>query len=282
MCIDHRGVIMTSRTRLGLSLAAAALLTSVAACDGGSDDSTAAPNDSSAPGPTSGPETSGGTGEPSTTGPTSTPSTSEFTGGGPTQNPNGSPGKRAKKSQIPADQLPGFNDTWTWEIASEGKGDGDTQPSLCMLSPLTSIGAASTYRTDYKHKRDKDSRATVITAVFPDQHTAVLAKTVLRSWQAQCQQRLKRELGYQRAKTTKIQTDSTDVGPGEQWLSSFGPVPDDPDATWFQAEGFVEDADTLSYIVIVNAGQDYNYDTGQQPIDLALMVAGEQLKASRA
>jgi len=273
--------MMTSRTRLGLSLAAAALLSLVAACDGGSDDASTPPDDSN--GPTSTPETSGSTGAPSdgsTTGPSEAPSSSEFTQG-PTENPNGSKGKRAKKSQIPASDLPGFNDSWTWDVASAGKGEGDSQPSLCMLSPLSSIGAASTYRTDYDHPGDKDARATVITAVFPDQHTAVLAKTVLRSWQAECQQRLKKELGYAHAKTTKIQTDSTAVGPGEQWLSSFGPVPGEPDNTWFQAEGFVEDADTLSYIVIVNSGQDYDYAAGEQPIDLALAVAGEQLKASR-
>lgn len=269
---------MSSRTRLGLSLAAAALLGLVAGCSGGSDDTSAPPDESSATGPSSAPETTGSTG--STDGPTDTPTSSEFTDG-PTQNPNGSSAERAKASQIPASELPGFNDTWTWKIASEGDGEGESPPSLCMLSSLNSIGAASTYRTDYKHPGDKSARATVITAVFPDQHTATLAKTVLRSWHAQCLQRLKKELKYQRAKVSKIYTDSTDVGPGEQWLSSFGPVPDNPDDTWFQGEGFVEDDDTLSYIVIVNAGQDYNYEVGQQPVDLALVVAGTHLKDSR-
>jgi hypothetical protein len=264
---------MSSRTRLGLSLAAAALLSAVAACDGSDDN--AKPPESSSGGPTAEPETSG-----PTAGPTDSPATSEFTQG-PTADPNGSTSKRAKASQIPASELPGFNDTWTWQIASEAEGEGDTQPSLCMLSPLRSIGAASTYRTDYHHPGVKADRATVITAVFPDEHTAVLAKTVLRSWQAQCEQRLKKELGYKRVSVSDIRTDSTDVGPGEQWLSSFGPVPGHLDDTWFQGEGFVEDDDTLTYIVIISRGQDYNYDEGQQPMDLALVVAGEHLKSSR-
>jgi hypothetical protein len=270
---------MSSRTRLGLSLAAAALLSVVVGCDGGSDDNSTPPDESSAAGPTSGPETSGSTDEPTGT-PTDTPSSSEFTEG-PTQDPNGSTAKRAKASQIPASELPGFNDTWTWELASEGEGEGDSQPSRCMLSSLGSIGAASTYRTDYNHPGVKTARATVITAVFPDEHTAVLAKTVLRSWHAQCEQRLKQEFGYTRASVSRIQTDATDVGPGEQWLSSFGPVPGHPDDTWFQGEGFVEDDDTLTYIVIVDTGQDYNYETGQQPMDLAVVVAGHYLKSSR-
>jgi hypothetical protein len=264
---------MSSRTRLGLSLATAALLGLVAGCDSGSGDSSGPPDESVA-GPTSGPETSG-SGE--STGPTTgSPSTSEFTQG-PTQDPNGSAAKRAKKSQIPASEMPGLNDTWTWKVASEG----ESPPSRCMLSSLSSIGAASTYRTDYNHPGVRTARATVITAVFPDQHTAVLAKTVLRSWHAECEHRLKKELGYERVSVSDIQTDATDVGPGEQWLSMFGPVPDDPDASWFQGEGFVEDGDTLTYIVIVNVGQDYNYENGQQPMDLALVAAGQHLEASR-
>jgi hypothetical protein len=265
---------MSSCTRLGLSVAAVALLGLVAGCNGGSDDSTA-PDQSSVAGPTSTPETTGSTGEP-----TDTPSSSEFTQG-PTRDPNGSSAERAENAQIPADEMPGLNDTWTWDLASEGQGEGDTQPSRCMLSSLESIGAASTYRTDYNHPGTKTARATVITAVFPDQHTAVLAKTVLRSWHAQCERHLKKELGYARASVAPIRTDSTDVGPGEQWLSIFGPLPGNPDEGWFQGEGFVEDADTLTYIVIVNVGQDYNYDTGQQPMDLALVAAGKHLESSR-
>jgi hypothetical protein len=268
---------MSSRTRLGLSLATAVLLGLVAGCGGGGDDSNGAPG-GSVSGPTSGPETSGA-GE--STGPTDTPSSSEFTQG-PTDNPNGSTAARAKSAQIPASDLPGLNDSWTWQLKSEGEGEGDSRPSLCMLSSLESIGAASTYRTDYDHPGVRTARATVITAVFPDQHTAVLAKTVLRSWHAQCEQRLKKELGYARARVSDIHTVSTDVGPGEQWLSSFGPVPDHPDDGWFQGEGFVEDGDTLTYVVIVNVGQDYNYEAGQQPLDLALAVAGQQLAASRS
>ena len=269
---------MSRRTRLGLSLATAALVGLVAGCNGGSDDAST-PGESSAAGPTSAPATSGSAGEP-TDGPTTSPSSSEFTQG-PTPDPNGSTAERGEKAQIPASEMPGLNDTWTWKLASEGPGDGDSQPSLCMLSPLTSIGAASTYRTDYNHTGVKTARATVITAVFPDQHTAVLAKTVLRSWHAQCKRRLKKELGYERAKVAPIRTDATDVGPGEQWLSSFGPVPGHPDDGWFQGEGFVEDADTLTYIVIVNVGQDYDYSDGQQPLDVALAVAGKHLKSSR-
>jgi hypothetical protein len=264
------------RTRLGLSLATAALLGLVAGCDSGNDDSGASP-DGSVAGPTSGPETSG---SGVSTGPSDTPSSSEFTQG-PTENPNGSTAQRAQDAQIPASDLPGLNDTWTWQVKSEGAGEGDSRPSLCMLSSLESIGAASAYRTDYNHPGVKNARASVITAVFPDQHTAVLAKTVLRSWQAQCERRLKKDLGYKRASVSKIYTHPTDVGPGEQWLSAFGPVPGRPDDGWFQAEGFVEDGDTMTYIVIVNVGQDYEYDEGQQPLDRALVVAGERLKASR-
>jgi hypothetical protein len=268
---------MSSRARLGLSLATTALLAVMAGCSGGSDDSSAPPAQSSQAGPTSGPQTSDSTDDP-TDGPTDAPSSSEFTQG-PTQDPNGSTAGRAKASQIPAEELPGLNDTWTWEVAAEGKGSDDSQPSLCLQTSFESIGAASTYRTDYNHPGVKTARATVITAVFPDQHTAVLAKTVLRSWHADCEKRL--DLSYRRVSVSPIQTQPTEVGRGEAWLAAFGPVKGHPDDGWFQGEGFVEDADTLTYVVIVSTGQDYNYEQGQQPAELAVAVAADHLKASR-
>jgi hypothetical protein len=270
---------MPSRTRLAAALAAPALVAAVVAGCSGSDDGSTPPDEQSPSGPTSGPTSGEPTDRPSGD-PTSTASSSEFTEG-PTQDPNGSPESRAQASQIPADELPGFNDTWTWQIASEGAGPGDSLPSLCMLTSLESIGAHVSYRTDYNNPGTKSARATVFTVVFPDEQTASLAKTVLRSWHAQCEQRLKGELKYERVGITKIRTDSTDVGTGQQWLASFGPVKGHPDDTWFQAEGFVADGDTMTYVVIVNAGQDYNYEVGQEPIDLALDVAGSYLKQSR-
>jgi hypothetical protein len=268
---------MSSRARLALSLATTGLLGLLAGC-GGSDDA-APPDETSQAGPTSAPASSSAPGEPSDS-PTDAPSSSEFTQG-PTQDPNGSSSARAKASQIPASELPGLNEGWKWRLAAESRGSGDSPPSLCMLTSLESIGAKAAYRTDYDSPLSKTARATVITAVFPDQHTAVLAKTVLRSWHAQCEDRLKKELGYQRVKVTAIRTDSTDVGTGEQWLSTFGPVNGHPNDSWFQGEGFVEDADTMTYVAIVSAGQDYDYEPGQEPMDRALVVASDHLEASR-
>jgi hypothetical protein len=269
---------MSSRARLGLSLAATGLLVVLAGC-GGSDDA-APPDETSAAGPTSAPQTSESTGQPSDGPATDSPSTSEFTQG-PTQDPNGSTSARAKASRIAASELPGLNDAWKWRLASQGNGSGDSPPSLCMLTSLESIGAKATYRTDYDSPLSKTARATVITAVFPDQQTAVLAKTVLRSWHAQCESRLKKELGYERVKVTAIRKSPADVATGEHWLSTFGPVQGRPNDSWFQSEGFVEDADTMTYIAIVSAGQDYDYEPGQEPIDLALVVGAAQLAASR-
>jgi hypothetical protein len=261
---------MSRRTRrLGLALAAISLAGALAGCNGGSDDDSGSP-----PGQTSVPT------ESSPTEPTDTPSTSEFTSGA-TENPDGSSASRARASRIPADELPGLNDAWTWRVESRGPGPGEFPPSLCTLSSLESIGASSTYRTDYDSKASKADRATVMTAVFPDEHTATLAKTVLRSWHAQCERRLKNQLGYKRVSVSPIDEIATDVGPAEHWLSAYGPLNDNPDEGWFQAEGFVADGDTLTYVVILSVGQDYDYEPGQQPVELALGIAGAKLAQSR-
>jgi hypothetical protein len=261
---------MSGRTRHACSvLAAMALVGALAGCSGGSDDATA-PDESSA-------TTSGGPTDQPTGEPTSTSSSSEFTQG-PTQNPNGSRGSRAKASRIPAGELPGLNDTWTWRVESQGPGPGESAPSLCTLSSLESVGAKSSYRTDYDSAVSKSAHATVITAVFPDLQTATLAKTVLRSWQAQCARRLKHQFSYENVTVGPIGKVQTDVGVGEEWLSSFGPVAGHADEAWFQGEGFVADGDTLTYVVIASIGQDYNYEPGQQPVELALAVAGAKLE----
>ena len=54
-----------------------------------------------------------------------------------------------------------------------------------------------------------------------------------------------------------------------------------PRLSWLQAEGFVRDGDTLTYLVMTTAGQDYNYEAGQEPMAQALGVAAKRLVASR-
>lgn len=96
------------------------------------------------------------------------------------------------------------------------------------------------------------------------------------AWHGRCQSSLRKQ-GKKRPRVGSIAVVATDVGTARQWLSTYGPVPGDPDATNFHAEGVVRAGFRISYVVIHNAGQDYNYKSGDEPMAHALQKAAEYL-----
>ncbi|MGH3470891.1 MAG: hypothetical protein ACRDPG_02435 [Nocardioidaceae bacterium] len=149
-----------------------------------------------------------------------------------------------------------------------------------MRASLTAIGAVHEVRRDFSSHLSKLDRATQITAVFPDEHTAITAADVLGAWQQGCASHAQ-SMGLKHVAVHAPEQLQTPVGPAEDWMVTFRPVPQGRTASWWNAEGFVRDGDTLTYLVIVSAGQDYDYPTGQQPMERALAVAGLALKRSR-
>ena len=62
--------------------------------------------------------------------------------------------------------------------------------------------------------------------------------------------------------------------PAHQWLTTYRSGAGDPDSGWFNAEGYVRDGDMITYLVIRNAGQDYNYDRQRQSSRCSCAEAG--------
>ncbi len=150
-----------------------------------------------------------------------------------------------------------------------------------MRSSLTAIGAVSEYQTTFRGSLSGEEMAAQLTAVFPDPVTAATAVDVLMTWQKDCATYARDDLNTTRVTVSQPIEVPTHAGAGVAWLSTYGPVAGDPDAVWFVAEGFVRDGDTLTYLVMQSAGQDYNYEPGQTPLELALRVAAERLVKSR-
>jgi len=222
--------------------------------------------------------TSGAPSQDTTTDPTEETATTPSTP--PDGDPSDSKPGRAKRAQIPARQLPGFNDQWKWTKESSGPGPGQDVPSVCMKNSLTAIGGVSEYRTSFDSPLDDNSWAVQQTVVFPDDETAKTSQSVLQAWQAKCAKQAT-SLGLKKVKVTPISDVETVVGPGQQWLVTYRPVAGDPNASWLQAEGFVRDGDTMTYLVMTTAGQDYNYEPGNEPMAQALAVAAQRLVKSR-
>jgi hypothetical protein len=266
---------MRRRTTMVATLVAVASL----ALSGCSDDS-----DDQADDPASTPTSSGA--GPSSDPPESSdpPATDPTESGEPSAtsdpDPSDSTSKRAKKAQIPAAKLPGLNQEWVWSKTGAGPGPGEEVPSVCQKASLTSIGAVSEYRTDYGSPVDDQAYAVQMTGVFPDEQTIATAISVLEAWHKTCRAHA-REQGLKRVDVGDLTAVSTAAGEGQQWLTTYGPVAGAPDDTWFEASGFVADGDTLTFLVMTNAGQDYNYEGGEQPMDHAVEVAGQYLVNSR-
>ncbi len=267
---------MRRRTRSGCQLATAALLAGVA-LSGCSDDT-----------PGSGDRTSG----PSTPTVAETRTTERMTSVRPTQSqpttsdatsattttaePTSTAAQRARQAQIAPAELPGFNDEWVWDRAKSQRGTGHRPPPVCSVSDLVAIGGVLAHRTDYRSSLDPDARAVQVTAVFPDEETAVTAEQVLASWHASCERRLLKR-GLEDVRVPPMSQVTTDVGAAQQWLTTYQPVPDQPDLAWFNAEGYVRSGDMITYLVIRSAGQDYNYPRGKQPMQLAVKQAASEL-----
>jgi hypothetical protein len=58
---------------------------------------------------------------------------------------------------------------------------------------------------------------------------------------------------------------------------NYGPVPDDPDAQFFDAQGMAVVGSRIAMVEMVLAGQDYNYEAGQEPMVTALQHAAARL-----
>lgn len=218
-----------------------------------------------------------GTSTASTSAPTSAlPSVSPSTSTTTTPEPNSSP-HRAAQAQIPGAKLPGFNAQWHWDRV----GRLHDLVSPCMRSTLVSIGAVNQAgRTFSSSGGASTDEAAQLTGVFPDEHTAITAAAVLTAWHDKCAKNAASD-GLKHVGVSDLRDVPTPVGTGHQWMLTYRPVAGQPNATWFVSQGFVRDGDTITWLVYVNAGQDYNYPAGAEPIDGALAVAGRYLQRSR-
>lgn len=278
---------MRRRTCIAVTALAVTLAAALSACseEGKAGDTTAT---TSASDPT---RTDRTTDQPTETSATAEPTGSSGPGTSTTASPtptarDDSPVSRAKRSSVALEDMPGFNEQWVWEDAAGRPGEAPSGPgtSRCLRASLTAIGGVVEYSTTYTvegNAEDAENMAVLTTAVFPDEHTARMAETVLATWLKTCRPYLLEQSGVDWARVSPARTVRTAVGPGQQQLIASGPVPGEPDAGYFNGEGYVRDGDVISYLVMHSVGQDYNYPVDEQPVALGLQAAGTALKNSR-
>lgn len=187
------------------------------------------------------------------------------------------PDERARAALVTAEDLPGFTDVFSWASQRVTTGPGTRPPPGCSRSSLISIGGVEEARSVYEAADSDDAYAVQVTAVFPDEQTAITAESVLMAWHDQCRQQLASKQDVRVSPAIPVRTD---VGAGTRWLSSYRPVPGDPGALWMHAEGFVRDGDRVSYLVLAAAAPAHAAGHHEPPMEGAIEIAAAYLAAS--
>ncbi len=176
---------------------------------------------------------------------------------------------------MPPGRLPGFNADFRWKTASTRETEPRDPVGTCQRFALTSIGAervaVRTYRPASGAPLDQ---ATQQVAVFPDDLTARRAYAVLGAWRSRCADRLS---GYRRTDVGASRPVQVAGGTAGWYLLTYGPVKGKPDEGYFDAQGAALVGSRITTLSMVLAGQDYNYEPGQEPMVAALQRAARLL-----
>ncbi|MEP6528057.1 MAG: hypothetical protein ABJA86_12950 [Nocardioidaceae bacterium] len=237
------------------------VLAGVTSCrDDANTDGRATPKPSLTPShasPTSGTSpTDSGSGAPPSTGPSST---------GPTEPAD----PTLVADLLGAPHLPGLNVETRWTVAATYPNEGPDFSTSCQPHPWTSIGSTAVVRRDFTGPAG--STASAVVATFATGKNARRAQAVWDAWARDCKATVIAR-GYEHPRINdEPYTVRTAAEQGRWWLLTYGPVEDDPDASYFEAFGLVRSGDRLALVRMTSAGQDYNYEPGQEPVAKALI-----------
>jgi hypothetical protein len=205
-----------------------------------------------------------------------TPDSAESTA---TQAPSTSPSPTGALTDrlLPAEQVPGFNAQYRWVAGGTRSREGRDLFGTCQRFGITSIGATSVAVRDYRPAEptqgDAPDPAGELVAEFPDTATAQRAFAVLKSWRAQCADRLPGK----RAHVGELQSVQVDGGTGGWYLLTYRQPGGSPDEAVFDAEGMAVAGTRIAMLKLRLVGQDYDYDAGQEPMVAAVRRAAGRL-----
>jgi predicted small lipoprotein YifL len=209
--------------------------------------------------------------------PSETPSPSES----PSQSPSQSPSETASGTPtvapapstllLPANGLPGFNETWHWTEKATGPERGPF--GVCQRFPMQTIGADKTVARSYLPAGDlTGGSAGHLVSSFVDDKSASQAIAVLRSWRDRCKERLS-AYGFKRV--GPITSVSTSKGSATWYLVTY--TKKNADEGRFDALGVLRSGSTVELLQLNLKGADYNYEAGKEPMVKALQNAADRL-----
>ena len=249
----------TPSVRLLAPLAVAALLAASAGCGGDDPDSTPPPASDTPSASESVSET-----------PSESPSASETPSETPSETAAPSP-PALDALLLPASGLPGFNDGWTWAV--KGTGPQKSPFGVCQRFPMDTLGADETVVRRYQPAGDlTGGSGGHLVSRFVDDRSASQTVQVLQTWHDKCKERLG---AFAKKSVSKMTTVQTSTGTASWYLVSY--VKAGADEGRFDALGILRDGSTVELLLLNLTGQDYNYESGQEPMVKALKNAADRL-----
>lgn len=162
--------------------------------------------------------------------------------------------------------MPQLNEISKW--TEHGTKAAGTRPfGLCQKFDLITIGAESAVERTLS---SKGATATQQVAVFPDSQNTVRASKVVEAWHRDCASRVT-DKGV--VKVRPISDVSLPRGKGWWYLVSY----ERNDLGHFQSLGMVLAGNRMTLIRMDHDGQDHNYHSGMDPMELAVKAAAAKL-----
>lgn len=165
---------------------------------------------------------------------------------------------------LPTGVVPGLNVQWAWQDGDTGEPTTDPFGFCAQTAPgsdLLSIGATEVVARTYFPPDDSDDSAAEQIAEFPDAQTAQRAWSVLGSWRKKCGSTTSADLNLRVHGFVPVDVDE---GSARWYLLSWQPSGDETGR--FEAFGMVLNGTRIAVLRMDNAGQDYNYPVGGEPM----------------
>jgi hypothetical protein len=166
---------------------------------------------------------------------------------------------------LTAAELPQLNDSSRWTEAGTSV-PGAESFGLCQQFDLLSIGAMSALERTFTAGEDTAGQ---VVAEFPDAQNAVRASKVIESWHRECKGQVKGT----NVKVRPITEVAVPSGKGWWYLVSY----ERRGTGHFHSLGMVLSGTRMTLIRMDHAGQDHNYEPGQDPVELAVKAVSTRL-----
>ena len=177
---------------------------------------------------------------------------------------------------LPATELPPLNAELAWREMATRRTESEPPRWVCQQFPLVSNGAVTAVERTY-NARGGPTAAQVV-GRFADRRSAERGFAVLLANAEDCAEQLRR-LGREPAGSVDALTPVPVDGGQAAWGVLFsGPVPDNRFDAYIDAVAVVQVDELVAVTSMSSIGQDYNYEPGQTPPELAIPLVATALR----